>query len=360
MHLHTIRSTTRPFCGAILGLSLAILAAGCSDAANERSIAVNVSTFAGSGAEGHADGAARSARFSEPWGIAVDQGGNVYVADSGNHRIRRIAPGGEVTTLAGTGVAGFRDGAASEAQFHEPRGLAVDSTGNVYVADLVNSRVRKLTPERVVSTILDTSNEPAVGRSFDMDRLNRPAGVAVDTTGNVYVTLAFTVRRITPDGTVQAFAGSGDEGYGDGPAAQAKFRGLGGIAVDRAGNVYLADPANSRIRRVAPDGMVTTLAGSGERGFQDGEGKVARFKTPAGLAVDGEGNVYVADANNHAIRRITPAGVVSTIAGNGNPGAKDGSTRDARFDGPFGVALDTAAAMYVSDSTNHRIRKIAR
>lgn len=365
MHIRRFMSATRPvrLCAAIaVG---ALLAAGCTDSQDNKdqpvtpSTAVTVSTVAGSGTAGFADGAARTARFDEPWGIAVGASGMVYVADSGNHRIRTIDTSGNVRTLAGTGTAGFRDGAGAQAQFNEPRGLAVDQADNVYVADFANSRVRKITPAGVVSTILDTSGEPPVGTAFGMDRLNRPAGVAVDAAGNVYVSLAFTIRRITPQGVVQPFAGS-VEGYADGPAASAQFASPGGIAVDRAGNLYVADPKNNRIRRIAPDGMVSTLAGSGERGFRDGPGSAAQFNTSSGLAVDAEGNVYVADANNDAIRRITPAGQATTLAGNGNPGLRDGPAAEARFDGPFGVAVDNSGSLYVADGNNHRIRRIAR
>jgi sugar lactone lactonase YvrE len=269
-------------------------------------IPITVSTLAGSGTLGFANGSGTAATFNYPIGVAVDSGGNVYVADKNNHRIRKITPAGVVSTFAGSGTEGFLNGTGTAAQFNHPIGVAVDSEGNVYVADTYNHRIRKITPQGVVST----------------------------------------------------FAGNGTEGFADGTGTAAQFYNPAGVAVDGAGNVYVADTYNHRIRKITPQGEVSTLAGSGTEGFADGTGTAAQFRGPIGVAVDGEGNVYVADESNHRIRKITPAGEVSTFAGSGTEGFLNGTGTTAQFNHPSGVALDSDGNVYVADESNHRIRKI--
>ncbi|MCH1463187.1 MAG: hypothetical protein L7U46_04820, partial [Candidatus Nanopelagicales bacterium] len=217
-----------------------------------------VTTFAG-GAQGSADGTGADARFNSPPGVAVDGGGNVYVADYNNHTIRKITPAGVVTTLAGTaGSSGSADGTGADARFYYPWGVAVDGDGNVYVADENNHAIRKITPAGVVTTLAGTAES---------------------------------------------------SGSTDGTGADARFNRPHGVAVDGDGNVYVADGVNHTIRKITPAGVVTTLAGAArQNGFSDGRGPLARFNYPQGVAVDGDGNVYVADYNNHAIRKVTPAG----------------------------------------------------
>ena len=325
-----------------------------------------VTTIAGTaGGTGSTDGTGSAARFNYPRGVAVDISGNLYVADTFNNTIRKITPGTVVSTWAGTaGFDGSADGASFNARFLNPQGLAVDVTGNTYVADTSNQTIRKITPEGMVSTIAG-----AIRTSGSADgnggaaRFKTPRGVAVDTAGNVFVadTDNHTIRRITPVGVVSTFAGSaGVSGSADGLSGTAGFNGPRGVAVDAAGNVYVADTFNSTIRKITPGGLVTTLAGSaGSSGSADGTGASARFWQPHGVAVDATGNVYVADTVNHTIRKITPGGVVTTLAGRAAiPQSMDGTGSSAGFYSPRGLAVDLAGNVYVADMNNQAIRKV--
>jgi sugar lactone lactonase YvrE len=267
---------------------------------------VTVSTIAGDGTPGFSDTA--PVQFFHPCGVAVDSAGNVYVGDKFNQRIRKITPGpgGTVTvsTLAGSGTAGFSN--TAPVQFYYPLGVAVDSAGNVYVADSANDRIRKITPGGTVTTLAGDGT-PGFSNTEPI-RFNNPTGVAVDSAGNVYVADKFNhrIRKITPGGTVSTIAGSGTAGPGAG-----QLNNPGGVAVDSARNVYVADSGNHRIRKITPGGTVSTIAGSGTAGFSDiGWGQ---FNEPLDVAVDSAGNVYVADLGNNRIRKITPSGTVSTL-----------------------------------------------
>jgi streptogramin lyase len=325
-----------------------------------------VTTLAGTaGSVGSADGTGSAARFYYPQGVAVDGSGNLYVADLGNHTIRKITPAGVVTTLAGTaGSSGSADGTGSAARFYLPYGVAVDSSGNVYVADTHNNTIRKITPAGVVTTLAGTAASfGSADGTGSAARFNYPYGVAVDGSGNVYVADPGnnTIRKITPAGVVTTLAGTaGSSGSADGTGSAARFWSPGGVAVDGSGNVYVVDNFNHTIRKITPAGVVTTLAGTAlSSGSADGTGSAARFYYPSGVAVDGSGNVYVADTNNYTIRKITPAGVVTTLAGTaGSPGSTDGTGSAARFNGPYGVAVDGSGNVYVADTSNHTIRKI--
>ena len=247
-----------------------------------------------------------------------------------------------VTTLAGlAGAAGSADGTGSAARFRDPRGVAVDSAGNVYVADYSNHTIRKITPAGVVSTLAGLAGNPGSDDGTgNAARFSQPAGVAVDSAGNVYVADTFnhTIRKITSAGMVSTLAGlAGSLGSEDGPVSGARFNHPYGVAVDSAsGNVYVADSANHTIRKITPAGVVSTLAGlAGNPGSADGIGSAARFNSPYGVAVDSAGNVYVADSHNNTIRKITPAGAVSTLAGlAGMVGSADGTGSAARFNFP--------------------------
>jgi streptogramin lyase len=309
-----------------------------------------VTTLAGTaGSSGSTDGTGSAARFWGPAGVAVDISGNVYVADYGNYTIRKITPAGVVTTLAGTaGSSGSADGTGSAARFYYPQGVAVDSSGNVYVADFGNYKIRKVTPAGVVTTLAGTTG---------------PAGVAVDGSGNVYVAARNddTIRKVTPAGVVTTLAGSGFQGSADGTGSAALFNKPQGVALDGGGNAYVADTDNDTIRKITTAGVVTTLAGTAfSSGSTDGTASAAQFYGPQGVAVDGSGNVYVADTNNHTIRKITPAGVVTTLAGTAGllHGSADGTGSAARFFAPQGVAVDGSGNVYVADAGNATIRKI--
>ena len=305
-----------------------------------------------------------SAGFGAPWGVATDAAGNVYVADAGNHTIRKITSAGVVSTLAGlAGSSGSTDGMGNAARFNQPRAVAVDAAGNVYVADTANHTIRTITPAGAVSTLAGSAGSTgSVNGTGNAARFNGPWGVAVDAAGNVYVGDAnnFTIRRITSAGVVSTLAGSaGIFGSADGTGNAARFNGTWSVAVNAAGNIYVVDQG-STIREITPAGVVSTLAGSaGSTGSADGTGSTARFNDPYGVAVDAVGNVYVADAVNNTIRKVTPAGVVSTLAGlAGIFGSTDGAGSAARFFFPRGVAVDAAGNVYVADTNNDSIRKI--
>jgi hypothetical protein len=323
-----------------------------------------VTTLAGlAGSQGSADGTGSAALFNQPSGAAVDGAGNVYVADTSNHTIRKVTPGGVVTTLAGlAGSQGSDDGTGSAARFYVPSGVAVDSAGNVYVADSVNFTIRKVTPGGAVTTLagLARSSGSADGTG-SAARFSYPSGVAVDSTGNVCVADSGTIRKVTPVAVVTTLAGvAGSRGSADGTGSAARFHLPYDVAVDRAGNGYVADADNNTIRKVTPGGVVTTLAGLAESpGSDDGTGSAARFNDPYGVAVDSAGNVYVADSGNFTIRKVTPGGVVTTLAGlAGYGGSADGMGSAARFYCPWGVAVDSAGNVFVADSKNHTIRKV--
>ena len=316
---------------------------------------------------GSDDGTGTNAWFAQPSGVAVDSAGNLYVADTGNSTIRKVTPAGVVTTLAGTAYfAGAADGTGGEAQFFNPCGVAADGAGNVYVADTWNNTVRKITPNGAVTTL---AGSPGFSGSADgtgrAARFNGPSGVAVDHAGNVYVadTWNNSVRKVTPWGAVTTLAGCSDGLFGggdpDGIGTNAWFSQPYGLALDREDNLYVTDSGNCTIRRVTPAGQVTTLAGrTGYYGSTDGTGNVARFSQPCGLTIDGAGCLYVADTGYNTIRKITPAGVVTTLGGlAGAYGSADGIGSLARFSQPYGIAIDSAKRLFVADSSNNRITR---
>lgn len=307
----------------------AVLAATLALAARTASAQV-VTTLAGSGAPGNADGNGQAASFANPQGLAVDTSGNVYVADTSNLEIRRITPAGAVTTVVRLGPPAYYGGPTT--------GVAVDGSGNIYAADPYGDGIdggvlSKVTPGGVVTYL------PVY------PSIESPAGVAVDSSGNLYVTDLYAgLMKISATGVVVTFAKDLTKAWG--------------VAVDGSGNVYVADTVNHRIQKVTAAGVVTTLAGSGSRGAADGAGAASSFSGPRGVAVDGSGNVYVADTDNNRIRRIAAGGVVTTLAGSGTPGAADGDGVAASFSGPFGIAVDRSGNLYVADTGNNLIRRI--
>ena len=310
------------------------------------------------GVTGKTDGIGSKALFSDPLGIAVDLNGNVYVADTGNQTIRKITPAGTVSTLAGhTGVIGSDNGIGiyatvgtnfvvtnvigtnvigTNAEFDLPMGLAVDSVGNIYIADNANNSIRRITPGGDVTTVV-SGLSPA------------PNGVAVDSAGKIYVTAVNSpyLTVYNPDGSINGTKGSG-------------FASGTGVAVDQFGNIFVADSDAQIIWWIPTDNQGTiALAGSSEQsGDSDGMGVNAIFAHPEGLAIDTASNVYVADTGNHMIRVITPFGLATDLAGTGGAEYKDGPGRDAIFDGPEGVAVDTFGNVYVADNGWGRIQKI--
>lgn len=312
----------------------------------------------------YADGTGSGARFSDPQGIVVDPSGNLYVADTFNQVIRKITPAGVVTTLAGTaGVMGSADGTGASASFQYPRGIVLDSAGNLFVADYANNTIRKITPAGVVTTVAGTA-----GKSGGADgtgaaaRFTNPWGLAIDGAENIYVADSAnqTIRILTPAGAVTTFAGTADAfGSSDGAGANARFFSPQGVAVDTAGNVYVADTGNATIRKITPAGNVSTLAGTaGLSGYSDGTGAAAKFNNPSDVAVDGSGNLYVADRSGDTVRLVTPLGVVTTLAGvSGYYGSSDGVGAAARFGFPQGIAVDGSGDVFIADSGNSTIRE---
>ncbi|MCX6942928.1 MAG: Ig-like domain-containing protein, partial [Verrucomicrobia bacterium] len=295
---------------------------------------MTVTTLAGSGTSGNVNGTGAAARFASLNGVAVDTAGNLYVSDSTNGNIRKITPAGVVTTLASVPTA---------------FGVAVDAAGAVYTTGYNSNEIKKIT-SGVVTTLASGGD------------LNAPVGLAVDAAGNLYVAGHVTskVHKITPAGVVSTFAGSGTRGYLDGTGTAAQLDTPRGVATDSAGNVYVADPGNHRIRKISPAGVVTTLAGSGTGGFADGTGTSAKFNDNYGVAVDSAGNIYVADTDNHRIRKITSAGVVTTLAGTGTQGFLNSTAAASQFSSPNAVAVDAAGNLYVTEGGYYAVRKISR
>jgi sugar lactone lactonase YvrE len=324
-----------------------------------------VTTLAGNPLDpGSADGPVASATFRSLAGLAADAAGVIYFVD-GTEALRTIRAGVVATRAGAKRQIGSADGTGAAARFDGLIGVAADRAGNVYAVDTDNATIRKITPAGVVTTLAGTARiQGSADGTGAAARFAAPTAIAVDARGNAYVTdlLDNTVRKITPAGVVTTLAGlAGQRGSADGIGAAARFDAPLGVAVDAAGTVYVADGFNQTIRKITPAGEVTTLAGTaGARGSADGTGSAARFSTPSGVAVDGAGNVYIADTDNHAIRKVTAAGVVTTLAGNaGAIGSADGTGAAARFDFPVGVAVDSAGTVYVADTLNSDLRRVS-
>lgn len=265
-----------------------------------------VSAVAGLDAAGYRDGDAAAAQFRLPWKSAVDAQGNILVADRDNHCIRKITPAGQVSTIAGTpGTAGFADGAAGSARFNQPLDIAVDAGGNIYVADNLNHRIRKITPAGEVSTLAGDGTAGYADGAGAAARFKNPSGLALDAAGNIIVAdrLNHRIRQLTPAGVATTIAGSGTAGFADGAATEARFSDPYGITQDHKGNIIVADLNNAKIRKITADGTVSTIAGT-SAGFADGPGISARFSSPTDVCVDADDNIYVAEVGNHRIRKI--------------------------------------------------------
>lgn len=347
--------------GAGLAYACVAVLCGCASPKFQCEWVYEWRTLAGQpGGLGNVDGAGEAARFCQPHGLALDGAGNVYVADYYNYAIRKIAPDGSVTTLAGSvGEPGSADGAGSAARFDRPMAVAADSGGTLFVADAGSHTVRRVTPDGTVTTLAGRPGEQGCADGAGREaRFRSPSGVAVDGSGNVYVadTGNHTLRKITSSGAVTTLAGKAEMksgamvgGFADGKGAGAKFRAPRGVAVDGAGNVYVADTDNAVVRKVLPDGTVKTLAGAaGSAGYANGTGAVARFSGPQYVAVDAAGNVYVTDAGNQVVRKITSYGLAATVT-NGL----------ARFVSPRGIAVDRQGNILVADNDAQTVSRIA-
>jgi sugar lactone lactonase YvrE len=321
------------------------------------------STLAGTaGVSGSTDGS--HALFDQPSGLALDAATNLYVSDYGNNTIRQITPSGQVSTIAGyAGVSGSVNATGTNASFFHPLGLAVDSATNIYVADYGNHLIRKITPAHVVSTLAGSAGAFGFTNASGTAALfYEPEGVAVDSSGNVYVadTGNALIRLITSAGVVSTFAGyPGSLGSTDGTGTNALFYQPTAIAINNAGTLFVADGFNNTLRQISPAGTVLTVAGmAGSSGSVDGNGSSARFWNPQGVAASSSGTVYVADTANSTIRAVSTSYNVSTFAGSPSAGSANGSQLNSRFDNPRNVAADTSSNLYVADTQNNVIRKI--
>jgi sugar lactone lactonase YvrE len=331
-----------------------------------RPMVLMASTLAGEAkVGGYTNGLATVARFRCPNGLAVDGTGNLYVADTANQSIRKIEASGLVITLAGSAHKhGTKDGVGEVARFYGPFGIAVDAAGNLFVADTGNNTIRKILPDGTVTTLAGGAGQPGNSDGAWLSaRFRNPWGVAVEPDGDMVVADSSndSIRKLTTSGMVYTLAGQpGTIGCLDGFGDNAQFNNPSAVAEDAAGNIYVSDSGNDVIRKITPSRVVSTLAGSaGNAGSADGNGAVARFWNPQGLAVDGTGNIYVADTGNNAIRKISPMGQVTTIAGlAGSAGSANGPGPQARFNGPAGIAVDKDGNLYVADTNNHTVRKI--
>ena len=332
-----------------------------------------ITTVAGTGAAGFSGdgGPATEAQLNRPSNVALDSSGNLYIADTGNQRIRKVDAGGTITTVAGTGTQGSSGdgGAATAAQLNNPIGVALDGSGNLYLADTRNNRIRKVDAGGTITTAAgaETQGSRGVGGRATEAQLDFPIDVVVDDgSGNLYIADSSNHRILKVDagGTITAAAGTGSHGFrGDGgPATAARLRFPHGAAVDRSGNLYIADTRNHRIRKVDADGTITTVAGTGTDGFggDSGPASAAQLNRPAGVAVDGSGNLFIADTNNHRIRKVDADGTIITVAGTRGQGfsGDGGPATAAQLNGPNGVAVDGSGNLYIADTNNHRIRKV--
>jgi RHS repeat-associated protein len=295
--------------------------------------------------------------LKQPSGVAASPSGIVYVADTMHHQIMAIQPNGQAAVIAGSGQPGQTDGAAAQAKFKQPGAVVFDPARQVlYVADTANNVIRKIASDGTVSTFAGSGRGEARDGNGTQAGFKSPAGLALDAAGNLYVADSGNdqIRMITPAGVVTTAAGGVHSGFADGVAAQSLFKAPGGVAVTASGVVIIADSGNNRIRQLAA-GLVTTIAGTGHSGFVNGAGAVAELSSPSALTIDDGGNIYVADTGNNAIRKIT-AGLVSTLAGSSKAGYVDGAPAAAQFNQPSGLAF--AGALVIADAKNDAVRQI--
>lgn len=327
----------------------------------------NVATFAGNGGLSRSGdgGPGTSAQLNTPLGVAVDAAGNLYIADTLNNIVRKVS-GGNITTFAGNGAAGSGGdgGAATSAQLNGPQGLAVDSAGNLYIADTQNHRVRKVSGG-TIGTVAGTGTPGFAGDggAAGSAQLNAPFGVALDSAGNLYIAEFSNnrVRKVATNGAISTFAGTGVSAYGGdgGQATSAQLNGPQAVTVDGSGNVYIADTANNRVRKVASNGVITTVAGNGIPGFAGDGGQAinAQAGTPTAVAVDTIGNLFIADGSAR-VRKVFLSGIISTIAGRGTRGysGDGGSAFTAALSGPSGLAINNVGSLFVADTSNNAVR----
>ncbi|MFD8695475.1 NHL repeat-containing protein [Kitasatospora purpeofusca] len=331
-----------------------------------------ITTVAGNGQQGFGGdgGPATTSSLNCPFSVTFDSSGDLYIADYQNHRVRKVSTGGTITTVAGNGVKGYGGdgGPATAASLKDPAGVAVDRIGNLYIADRSNQRVRKVGPDGTITTVAGSGTHgfSGDGGPATRARLNFPHSIAVDGAGNLFIADDYNhrLRKVGPDGTITTVAGDGTEGYGGdgGPATRAGLNFPHGIAIDAAGTLYIADRYNYRVRKVTPDGTITTVAGTGTRGFDGDGGPAVRaaLNLPQSVALDRAGNLYLADYGNKRVRRVTPDGRITTVAGDGTEGSRgdSGPATSAQLNQPLGIAVDAHGDVHLADYGNHRIRRL--
>jgi sugar lactone lactonase YvrE len=329
-----------------------------------------VRTVFGSGRPALTDAAGKLASFNQPFGMCLDGKGNLYVADSENHCVRRISPDGVVSTFAGNGEKGTVDGSARKARFNTPSGVRSDGKGNLFVFSYEENSIRIVGPGTTVRSLVKSREEGYRDGSLVEARIRAPRGLVFDSHGNTFFTDCWNhrIRKITPEGIVSTLAGGGPTGveakatWRDGVGTEARFFAPCGLAVDKEDNLYVADAENHRIRKITPAAVVTTIAGSGfsgeeGRGFADGPVAQSRLNTPTELQVTNDGTVYFSDTYGNRIRKISPEGIVSTVAGTGEAGLQDGPVDKAQLNYPRGIVLRGKTILF-ADFNNLVVRAI--
>ncbi len=315
---------------------------------SERNQAQTCSTLAGSGVSGTMNGSGTIAQFNFPLGISKDAQGDILVADFGNGSVRKVTTTGDVTTPI-------------FAQFSRPQYVVKDSAGNYFIICQLDYNIYKYSTTGTLSSFAGSAStqgySDGTGQGAQFKSLN---GLTIDANDNLYVCDQNRIRKITPAGVVTTYAGSISSGSTDGALLAASFYNLQGIVTDGNNNFYVADRLNHKIRKISANGQVTTIAGSGVSGYADGPALTAKFNYPQGVNVDAAGNVYVSDTSNHSIRKIDTNGNVTTLVGNGTSGNVDGTGSAARLFYPNGIVLDAQNTLYIADSQNHKMRKIAQ
>ena len=363
------------------GVLLIVLSLGLITTAVVLAVAGDITTVAGTGSLGSSGdgGPATSAHLHFPKGVALNSSGNLFISDQDNHRIRKVDSSGNITTVVGDGTFGFSGdgGPATSAKLAFPLGLAFDSSGNLFIADGSNHRIRKVDTSGNISTVAGTTKGfSGDGGPATSAQLNDPTDVAVDSSGNLFIAdwPNNRIRKVDSSGNISTVAGTGSTGSleggfsGDGgPATSAQLRDPWGVTIDSAGNLYIGDSINHRIRKVDTSGTITTVAGTGATGLGQGgfsgDGGPAtspRLSRPLGVAIDSSGNLFIADAHNHRIRKVDTSGVISTVVGSGSaPILGDGGpATDAKLKSPTAVAIDSSGNLFIADAHHSRIRKV--
>mgnify|MGYP000860961557 FL=1 len=325
---------------------------------NTQLVAQIVSDLAGSGTFGSIDANDSLASFASPTGVCADVSGNIYVVETST--IRKITPLGVVTTIAGSAFdTGSADGTGSSARFYNPFGICIDPSGNIFVADTYNHKIRKITAGGVVTTLAGDGTLGSLDGTGTSARFNAPVGICSDPGGNLYVADCYNhkIRKITPAGVVTTIAGSGAIGSADGFGLSASFNYPYGICTDPAGGLYVTEIVGNKVRQIYGTAVIT-FAGSGTAGSTNATGTLASFDHPTGICSDASYNLYVTDQYNHKIRKMTSSAVVTTFAGTGVSGSLNGPVTVASFNYPHGICFDGSGNLFISDQVNNKIRKI--